>query len=128
MHGIGSFVATADQAASDVRLYCDDDLPGIGRWRPVADIPHLPPGVKANSARTAGVDQEWEDPVNHIRRVRKTKGCQDKDSTGNPNTFAETYTLLPPVAVVGQNPKRSSITVSKSPVRGLHGFAERANF
>ncbi|MCJ1378821.1 hypothetical protein MMC17_001920 [Xylographa soralifera] len=110
-HGIGSFVITTDQAASDVRLYCDDDQAGIGRWRPVPDIPHLPPGVKANSARKAGVDQEWEDPVNHIRRVRKTNGCQDKDSRGNPNTFAETYILLPPVAVAGQNPRRSSITI-----------------
>ncbi|MCJ1292952.1 hypothetical protein MMC34_004505 [Xylographa carneopallida] len=110
-NGIGSFVVTANQAASDVRLYCDDDRSGVGRWRPVPDIPHLPSGVKANSARTAGVDQEWEDPVNHIRRVRKTKGCQDRDSTGNPNTFAETYILLPPGAVAGQNPRRSSITI-----------------
>ena len=36
---IASFTSTNDRAASDVRIYCDNDKRGDGgRWQPVPDI------------------------------------------------------------------------------------------
>jgi len=101
--GIGQFTETQSRPSSDVRLYCDNDVAGPNkRWQLVPDIKG---DLRPNSARPAK-DQDWVDTINHVRRTRDTMGCQDK------NTQGETFSLLPRITPPGENPSRSTVTVS----------------
>lgn len=115
MGGIGALTMSQSRAAADIRIYCDDDSYGDnGRWRPVADIPNLPPGVTPNSAKTRGVDKEYEDPVNGIRMLAGAMGCKDVDATGDVNTLAEVFTTRSAGDWSNENPLRATMTVRQT--------------
>lgn len=74
---------TYDQDPSDIRIVCDNDTYGgpDDRWQLVPDI-KLPTNIqsgtspKRNSQRTPGVDQEFFDQFNFVRRATTRLGCQ----------------------------------------------------
>lgn len=88
---LGALQRTYVQDTSDVRIVCDNDTYGNpnDRWQPVPDI-KLPtniqgPAPKPNSQRTFGVDKEFFDQVNFMRRTTASIGCQ------KPGVAASTY-------------------------------------
>ena len=80
---LGGLQRIYDQDTSDIRIVCDNDTYGgpNDRWQPVPDYklpPNIQPGTapKPNSERTPGVDKEFFDQVNFVRRATKMLGCQ----------------------------------------------------
>ena len=71
-------------------------------------------GVKLNSERTPGVDQELYDAINGIRMtVAGGLGCNDLNKEGDKYSAAETFvTLSKEPRFDGENPERSTITVA----------------
>ena len=113
MGGISALTQIHDRAASDIRIYCDDDgHDNNGRWKPVPDIPNLPPGESPNSAKRQGVDKEYEDPVNGIRMTAGSNGCKDVDAGGA--TLAEVFTTRSPGSWPNENPLRATMTVCQT--------------
>lgn len=89
---LGALQRSYDQDTSDIRIVCDNDTYGgpNDRWQMVPDV-KLPTNIqrgtapKPNSERTPGVDMEFFDQVNFVRRATTRLGCQA------PNVAASTY-------------------------------------
>lgn len=79
---LGALQRSYDQDTSDIRIVCDNDAYGgpNDRWQMVPDY-KLPTNIqtgtapKSNSERTPGVDMEFFDQVNFVRRETTTLGC-----------------------------------------------------
>ena len=117
-----------DPTTANIRFYCDDDpmdaTPNsAARWQLVPDRENDP---SPNSQKTAGVDQEWFDQYNWIRRSTDSLGCKNNGGANGLITQMETYSdqILPedlvgfeynsrrPPADLAAN--RSTISVSPS--------------
>ena len=76
---LATVTSTSNQATSNIRVYCDLD-PMVSadnpnaRWKLVADREGDP--KYPNSQRTLGVNQEWYDQINFVRRSTLSFGCQ----------------------------------------------------
>lgn len=105
MGSIGSMSKSPDRAASNIRIYCDNDEAGVGkRWTLVPDIPDDP---YPNSHRIRGRDQEWQDTLNGMGRTPISNGCQDPDMLG------ESYKIKRDQPGQHENDMRTTITVSQ---------------
>ena len=103
MGGIGGLTNTTDRASSDIRIYCDDDaMDGTGRWQPVPDIPNLLLFQIPNLKKTAGVDKEYIDTINGVRRVLKTLGCKDPQGETQGATLLQTTGIIHGKIQIGQ--------------------------
>ncbi len=88
-----TLTSTSNQATSNIRIYCDID-PMVSasnpnaRWKLVPDREGDPKGP--NSQRTLGVNQEWSDQINFVRRSTKSLGCQ-RSPVLNRQLWMETF-------------------------------------
>ena len=75
---ISLLTPASNQVTSNIRVYCDYD-PMVStsdpnaRWKLVPDRVGDP---TPNRQKTLGVDQEWYDQINYMRRNTRTLGCQ----------------------------------------------------
>lgn len=96
---LGTLQRTYDLDTSDIRIVCDGDTYGgpNDRWQPVPDY-KLPTNIqsgtapKPNSKRTPGVDQEFFDQVNFMRRSTTSLGCQ---GPGGVRASTDIYSMAP---------------------------------
>ena len=116
-----SMTKTDNQAISNVRVYCDFDPmfsanDPNARWRLIPDLDNDP--IK-NSQRTPGVDQEYYDHVNLLRRSVKSIGCQADPNAAPPRPLMEVANnaiedLTGYTVPAGLAPVRSVISVGLS--------------
>lgn len=118
---IASLTETSNQVTSNIRIYCEYD-PMVSasdpnaRWKLVPDRAGDPKGP--NSQRTLGVNQEWFDQINYVRRSLISLGCQTvrpgrynlMETFGNPIKNLDGYN-----APAGVPYYRSVISVSLFP-------------
>ena len=74
--GLAGLQQIDDQATSNLRIYCDQDpyLGNDARWQVVPDLPEA---YQPNSQRIPGVNQEFFDKENFVRRSPISLGCQN---------------------------------------------------
>ena len=76
---IGAMTYETNRVNADVLIYCDNDE----RWKPVPDdMVSIAHGMKPNSQRTLGLDAEYEDAINGMRRSTSNQGCKAPEALG----------------------------------------------